>query len=578
MTWAYETRLEDLNLERVDGAADELWSIAQQYWDHKGFDRRGNPAWTWKGSQVFLAKLTGGPNVVAGAGGVLSLKDAICATCNGPLTLRSRDDCAVALKGGAVDCRSCSGTFEARVAAAVRPGALEAHRVALRERILREEQAAESARVQATERHRLEQEENAQREALNELHCFDDTTPLPDPYRLGLRDRIVALALTDHFSHNGIVGPVEPSSEGILLGPSNGDWHIPVASASGKYFHVSPHTPTSAFVWELRDDGWNFESFYPLQLWMGLGHPNHDQEMWDAARQSLSESIQPRNLTLAQQLQLADLAAELFAGEALRYFDHRLGEELRQMVIHPDHRARALELYARAAEALPLNQLYSVSWTVGRDVAEQKSKIPKMGSLSLSTYAVNRLATRLAQKQEPGAQWGREFSAVSAVPFTALTQTLFFDILTTNPMRSTVAEIRNRFPGPADDPRLDVCRVKVPDGLAAVDALLATWGQWGGDEFSEALREVTNLEPEICAPGCVHDQLPEVAEDAQRRFQSMARRAGQEAAALAVVEFSDLQNRDGVAGRPDDRTGDLLLSAIATQLGVYSDEDANVEF
>jgi hypothetical protein len=111
------------SLVRSDNVLDELWQIAELYWEQAGIDKRGQVIWRRPVRDVRSEGWSGGANVIAGAGGIASLGGSACRKCGGPLTFSSRTAYTNALTGTADGCRACTSGFEEKVAAVNRPGA-----------------------------------------------------------------------------------------------------------------------------------------------------------------------------------------------------------------------------------------------------------------------------------------------------------------------------------------------------------------------------------------------------------------------------------------------------------------------
>lgn len=124
-----------------------LQDFAQQYWDLSGVDvDSGDPQWRFKTTTLDFARWSGMAHYAAAAGATALVEDYLCGTCDGPLTLISRQALLDAIRGDTTECRSCNEQVDQQAAKILRGEGLEKRAAKLLER--ERTASAEEARTQ----------------------------------------------------------------------------------------------------------------------------------------------------------------------------------------------------------------------------------------------------------------------------------------------------------------------------------------------------------------------------------------------------------------------------------------------
>jgi hypothetical protein len=558
---------EEFSLVRVDGVPDELWQIAERYWEQAGIDKRGQVRWARPVRDVESEGWSGGANVVAGAGGIASLGDSACRKCGRPLTFSSRTAYTNARSGYPDACRACTLGFEEKVAAVNHPGArdryLEHQKRVLAQRDARSEQLA----TQAHERAEQERVEAARREVIAIRHPLVRRDASPSAGDLDVQSRIVTLTLMYYFSSGCIVGPVESYDE--ELAPSAIMTRDLIAEADGKILVRHPSTRTDAFAWDApsADEDPTFSRYTPSLVSFHLGRGALDDEAWTDALHDVSSSLDLSVLTRNEVEDLLAFTVEAVAEEGARYLDFKLDDDYQLAPVPDQHRARVKEMLVEAARTLSLGYIYRAIWTATSAATNLKASRAVMAKEKVATFAVNRLEVLLQEYADPSFDRLAPYRVDTRLPLTALTRALFYRVLTANPMSDSVAELRERFPKSSDELYRSKCRTDTPDGRSISDALLASAAFWSGVDFRQALATIEEHSFEVCASGCAHDRMRNLAYRTGTTFDKLSPRIGADPAALSLIETIPYLNSENADG-PWERPGDLLLHLVAGELGV----------
>lgn len=275
--------------------------------------------------------------------------------------------------------------------------------------------------------------------------------------------------------------------------------------------------------------------------------------------------MQLEALTAAEQKDLLTFAAELIGNEALRYLKFKLNDEYRLPDISDEIRPRALDLLTFAAHQLSLGHLMRAIWTVTSGATNLKASRPYIPKQRVADYTVGQLEVKLHDYLAPEHQLLEPYRADTRLPLSALTRVLFYEVIHADPLTYTLPELERSLPAPSDTYARELCRISIPDGEQARDALLATSHNWDGTLFRRALAEVENRTFEPCTPGCIHDRQPDRARQFGASFDKLISRIGADAASVALIELMRYANDDPETAA--ERPGDLLLTLVAQELG-----------
>lgn len=553
----------ELELSRRDGAPDELWEIARLYWEHAGINAYGKVAWSRPAKSVPVTGWRGAVHHVAGAGAVALLPGKTCAECGGPLTLSSR----TAYETGRLDvdtrCCACTPNYVENVMLTGGPPSEELRQLQQQKAVAKQAAAEAEEEARAAQQRVLDQVEKERREAIAAQYPLDLRPQLPHPESVSFRARLTALALMDYAAEGGIIEPL--AHQDLVFAPSPQFASDLIHEANGKLLVIHPSTPTRAFEWTPAEahDAPSWGGYYPLLVRMHLGLGEPDPENWADAREEVAGSLQPAAIAASEQENMLETAADLIAGEGLRYLNFKLKDEYRLPEISDDLRPRVLELLTFAAYRLSLGHLMRAIWTVTSGATNLKASKPYMPRQRITDYTVNRLEEKIQEFIAPGYQLLDPFRADTRLQLSAVTRTLYYEVMHADPLTSTLVQIRDTFPEPSDQRARDLCRAGIPDGDAARDALFASIGRWSGDTFRRALAEIESRSFEPCAPGCAHDRQPKLAQLLGASFDRLVSRIGENAASTALIETIRYLNEP----LPDnDRPGDLLLTLLAQEL------------
>jgi hypothetical protein len=555
------------SLVRLDNVPDELWQIAEIYWEQAGLDKRGQVVWQRPVREVGSEGWSGGANVIAGAGGVASLGGSVCRKCGGPLTFSSRTAYTNALAGTSDGCRACTSGFEEKVAAVNHPGARDRY-LEHKERVLAQHVAStDRLAAQAFERAKHETIEAARREAIASRYPLVRRDESPSADDLDVRSRIITLTLMHYFSNGCVVGPVETFDE--ELAPSMVMTRDLIAEVDGKILVRHPSTRTDAFAWDApaADEDPIFSRYTPSLVSFHLGQGVPDDDAWMHALDDVSSSLDISVLNHNEVEELLALTAEAVAEEGARYLDFKLDEDYQLAPVPDQHRSRVKAMLDAAATSLSLGHIYRAIWTATSAATNLKASRALMSKEKVATFAVNRLEVLLQEYINPDFDRLEPYRSDTRVPLSALTRALFYRVLTANPMSDSVVDLRERFQVPSEELDKSRCRAEIPDGRAVSDALVASSPFWSGVDFRQALAVIEEHSFRVCAPGCAHDRLRFTANRAGTSFDTLEHRIGADAAAFSLIEtipYLNFQIADGRWERP----GDLLLHFVSRELGV----------
>lgn len=555
----------ELELTRRDGAPDDLWEIARLYWEHVGINAYGKVDWARPAKSVSVTGWRGAVHHVAGAGAIALLPGKACAECGGSLTLTSR----TAYETGRIDvdtrCCACTPNYIENVMLAGGPPSDELR--LLQQQKIEAKQAATKAGVEAeaVKQRQLDQLEQDRQEAIAAQYPLHYRLELPDPRSVSFRARLTTLALMDYAAEAGIINPL--AHQDLEFAPTPQHASDLIHEANGKLLVTHPSTPTRAYDWAPAGDTevptWG--GYYPLlvRLHLGLGIPA--PEDWAHAREGVAASLQPSAITAPEQETALEIAAEIIASEALRYLNFKLNDEYRLPEISDALRPRVLNTLTFAAYRLSLGHMMRAIWTVTSGATNLKASKPYMPKLRITDHAVKRLEETIHEYTTDGYKLLDPFRVDTRLPLSAITRTLYYEVIHADPLTSTLVEMHDTLPESSVKYAHELCRAGTPDGDSARDALIASTKDWDGAAFRRALAEIESRTFEPCAPGCIHDRQPELAQQFGASYDRLVSHIGEKAASIALIETIRYAN---ITTPVEERAGDFLLTLIAQELSV----------
>ncbi|MGW0323957.1 hypothetical protein [Nocardia sp. NPDC003183] len=441
-------------------ADPELVTIAERYWSIDGFaEELGTPIWSEKVRDIDTQGW-GQPHAVAAAGGRALVPDRTCSGCAGPLSLTSRSAFALVCSGNPPECVECTPSLLRSIRAVIDP-ARKAERDAAR---------IKSQATQARDNAR-DQWRQVQQVVVDEKHGAVFPSPersLPDA---GVREQIAALALLRYAPCSAPIEPVTSWPE-----PWHPDWdkvgQLLGDLVNADLVRIAPSSPASAFVWvhESFDAAWRIAdggpetvptpqltgSYYPTRVSYyvpGGSSPETAAQRLDA---QLMNALAPAGMTTDRRIELRDVAAELIAAEAVRYLSDQLNEH-NLPAVPENQRARLRAAIERLVEHRPLGEIYNLVWQSARVAAVSAQKHPRARPANMSTHAVSRLESHAQRAvSEPG--WEiKPFSEISGIGhgLAAMTRTLFYTILDSDPLQTTPLQIAVALRAPVDETSVD---------------------------------------------------------------------------------------------------------------------------
>ncbi|MCQ8772092.1 hypothetical protein [Streptomyces telluris] len=564
----------------IDGADPELVAIGERYWALAGF-ADGCPVWCEKVKDIDTAGWGHQKHAVAAAGVRAFLPGQLCPECAYPLSLTSRTALQQAVDGQTMACVECTESLLIAARLVADP-ARKAKRDAAKA-----EAEAHQARQGARERWR-----QAQREAVDSRYaaCFpSDGDALPGA---SVRQMVAALALLRYAPSPAPIPEIQAWPD---------PWHPSLdkaASLLGELVRadlvkIHPSTPVTAFVWEPAtfdeavqetengpdtvDAPQLTGSFYPTLARFFAPYGTSAEKAVEQLDAGLTDALDPAGMTAARQGDLLAVAHELIAEEAVRYFSNRL-EDLHLPAVPDNHSARLEEAAYKVAEHRCLGEIYNLVWRATRTAAEAAQKNPRAPRTHMTTHAVNQFES-LAQRAIADPQMGiKAFAEVHGQGPAAMTRTLFYAILDSNPVETSLPQIQGALPAPAaaagtgtgqhspmtdDDDLQDIINwlTAYPDSWnpADVPAALARFEALPHDNHSPL-----QFEGRLVARGATH---------LRRMYDRLAPAIGDREAALAILAATALLVHPLTIPRAP-TTGEWLLGSLTTLLLGLPEADA----
>ncbi|MFD7452817.1 hypothetical protein [Kitasatospora sp. NPDC059827] len=494
-----------------------------------------------------------------------------CPKCAGPLTLTSRSAFQQVCLGTIPDCVDCTTSLTTLVQLLTNPTRLA---------------KVQAQRANAEARQVVEKARDGWRQQQHAAVGEDNPAKFPSPRgtlpKSSVCTMLGALAVLRYAPATTPVAdvtswsvPLHPGPEAVV--PLMGDL------VQAGLLAVHPSSPLNAFVWEtaafeeaLAKAGGDLDavappvltdSFYPSRASYFAPYGTSLGTSAEALDVLLMKSLALHVLTAGQQDALLVLARELVAAEALRYFRSRL-EYLLLPAVPDNHVARLHDAALKVAGHRPLGEIYNLVWRASQAAAAAAQANPRAPRVNMTTHAVNHFETQ-SQRAAAEANWPiKPFNELTGQGPAAMTRTLFYGLFDSNPIDTSLRQLKDRLPDPAPEPSPAPATSPQTAQTPQADpptAVPLTWlsehpDRWNPDDVPAAL---SHLAKRWADDGEPHDRLETVAHTAFQLtllFNGLAPVIGRREAALAT--FAALPHT--VAREPD---AEKLATWIATQLG-----------
>lgn len=557
----------------VEGADDELVALGERYWALAGFHSElGTAVWCEKTAQIDTSGWGRQIYAVAAAGVRAVVEGVDCAKCGGQLSLTSRTAFQELCDGEEQVCVDCKESLLAAVKVVLNPA-----RKAKREK-QKEAEAAE--RVVAEARSRWHQQQLDEMAAGYPVVFPSVSQELPVA---GIREMVGAFALLRYA----------PASDPFR---SVGSWPLPLHPDSGEISEllgslvrasliaIHPSSPAHAMVWEpasfedaVRAAGGDLgavpqpeltHQFYPTAAHYFAPIGTSMGKAVEGLDGHLATALAPLDMTADEQGELLAVAHELLVAEGLRYFQHRL-EEVRLPAVADNHVARLRTAMGKVAECRPLGEIYNLVWRVTRGAAEAAQKNPQVPRANLSTHALNQFEGHVQRAVDDEGWEIKPFSEIQGVGLSAMTRTLFYNVLNLHPVETSLAELEANLPEPRGE--LSAQGVNPPhfeatadDPLAELMVWLSTAGSWNPKDVLEVLDDLQQARND----GDWFDGrvLAKEAAKLLDLYRRLAPAIGVRSAVLSVVAATEMLLHPVSVGEAQIASGRWISAALVTVL------------
>lgn len=499
-----------LDVEPIAGVDAELVEIGLKYWSLTGVDQYGEPTWETSVKSIDT-RGRGQANVVAAAAVRAVLPDVQCGGCGEPLRLRSRSSLSDVLSGGATHCVDCDPKFVQRAAAVVAP------------------ETEESRQRRAEQQRRKEQERRLREDYQRGLELWHGhqrhviRTDFLEERRGGeipsasVRAELTTLALLRFAAQVDPMPPMDqwhhpfPFHSGVGIGPL-----INEARGAGLVLPDSS-TPSNAFVWDPPsfEEAWSeaggdpdklelpklTTSYYPHRTFLQIPFGPTSDEGRALLDAHLCERLNPANMTAQRQEDLLTFAHEILVAEATRWFMREL-ERHNLPEVSENHAPRLTEAVERLVAEHSLGFAYYLGWKAAKTAAAAAQANPRAPLRNMTTHGVNMFERDAQQALDGQVSTPREFDESQYLPLAAMTKTLFYSILSSDPMRTSLAAARAAMPAPVPVTVSNDLELEEPEWrTAGFRRGTSSWVEFAGNSAAELLQRaatyVANLEQGI---------------------------------------------------------------------------------
>jgi hypothetical protein len=436
-----------------DGIDDDLVEIGQRYWHLDGFDSEtGRPIWSETASKIDCSRWgqgSGRAYIVAAAAVRAVLPGHACPQCGEELVLASRSALDKIIQGEQPDnCADCDASLQEKIARALDPTRL---------RRARENHDRQAGRQR--ERWRR-QDWDAQRAGIvAEAYAVSwlDNQPIP---AASVRVELIALALLSYAPSPAPLGPIREWVD--PLHPDASSQHNCVAEVlNADLIRFHPSSQVDGFVWEpvtfddalaVAGEGGEMPaptltgSYFPLKATYFTQFGHSLETAAAAVRGHLAARLDPATMSLSRQQALVEMAVELLAEEAIRYFEYLLDQH-KLPGVQENHRDKLVEAAYAAARVRPLSELYNLAWRAARDAAAAAQRHPQAARANMTAHGVNRFESNAQRALDPAFDI-KPYSSVAGLELAAMTRTLFLRILHLDVFATGVPDIEANLPNP----------------------------------------------------------------------------------------------------------------------------------
>ncbi|MFB7672264.1 hypothetical protein ACFC26_12690 [Kitasatospora purpeofusca] len=486
----------------IEGAPPEVVAIGERYWALAGFaEDQPVPVWSEKTNAIDTTGWGRQHYVIAAAGVRATVPGRTCTKCGGPLTLTSRSAFQQVCLDATPDCVDCTTSITTAAQLLTSPTRLA--------KVKEGRAEAEARQVVVKARAAWTQQQQA---AVDEQHpAVFPASREHLPKSSSVRTMLVTLAVLRYAPTTTPVTDVDswpvplhpdPDAVASLLGETVRAGLLAIHSSS----------PVNAFLWEpasyedaLAKAGGTratiappelTQSFYPTRAHYFAPYGPSLGKSAEALDKLLAKSLDINALTAGQQDDLLEVARELIAAEALRYFRARL-EYVLLPVVPDNHAARLHEAVLKVAEHRPLGEIYNLVWRATRAAAEAAQTNPRAPRANMTTYAVNHFETQ-SQRASVEVDWPiKPFSELSGQGPAAMTRTLFYGLFDSNPIDTGLSWLKDRLPCPvAEPPPAPVTPPQSPKTGPTAVTFPLTWlsehpDRWNPNDLPTALSHLT---------------------------------------------------------------------------------------
>ncbi|MFJ6616213.1 hypothetical protein ACIQOW_01350 [Kitasatospora sp. NPDC091335] len=437
----------------VEAADPELVAIGERYWALAGF-ADGYPVWCEKVKDIDTNGWGHQKHAVAAAGVRAVVPGRTCPQCKEPLSLTSRSALQQLADGHSPACADCTESLQAAVRLVIDP-ARASKRQAAQVRA-----QAQQAGNDARNHWRLRQQEIIGETYAMSFPSEGDALP-----GASVRQMVATLALLRYAPSTTPIAEIKAWPD--LWYPNEGRSAALLGElVRADMVKIHPSTPADALVWAPEtfegaaeeaggDLGAIAEpkltgSFYPTLTRYFAPYGTSAGRAVELLDSRLLSALDPANMTAVRQEDLLALVREVIAEEALRYFSNRLAE-INLPGVPDNHVARLEEAANKVAEHRSLGQVYSLVWRATRAAAEAAQRNPHAPRAHMTTHAVNQFESH-AQRAASALDWEiKPFGEIQGHGPAAVTRTLFFAVLDTDPIDTSLPQVRAALPSAAPE-------------------------------------------------------------------------------------------------------------------------------
>lgn len=537
-----------IELTPSPAAPSDTTSVFTSYWE----------AIEWPESRVTrwarpVASIAGGEwgtdtAAAAGAGGIAEVIGRRCGSCGGPLTLTSRSAFDQAQRGESVKCRGCTAHFEQRVA---RLGSAEA---------VAQRATRAAARLERDQEARQKTDTAAGRKAaVDAAYSTSRESYAPALHTATVSELVTLLTLSRFHMQEGITIALDDQEAPLLAPYSANEYFLSVLHRG--LLRVHPSTPTNAFVWQaehgaeaaVMSDRW-----YPGRLRLYRDTGSDPKAAAAEMREEVLGLLDLSLLTWAEQEDLVLLARDLLAEEGMAYLEHQLAR-YSLPAIAEQHRSRLTAVMQRAADHLSLGDIYRLAWSAASAATNLYQSTPA-SKANVSTFALNRFETRLAEVIEDSSLLLEPYSLTDQVQISTMARVVLMELLQRPVISATVSEVRDALPMAFDVQMRSVCLAALPAAVE-LETARSELSLLDAGTVASALAQLRDQRLPECATGCSHAQANYLVPQVQRDLQALSERIGESAAELAIVSLLGWSNWRDKENRSE-RPGDVLVLAL----------------